>query len=166
VSWTEKVLHRFNPANSYEAWPMAGLIFDNNGQLFGTTHEDTVFRLSLNSRRPGSWSETILYSFKGTGASYALDAPLIFDVAGSLYTTAYVGSGGSADGNVFRLRPPSGNRKSWTIDVLYSFGGSPDGALPSAGLIFDKHGSLYSTTQAGGTGQACQGCGTVYEVYP
>jgi len=166
-AWTESVMYRFNPARSYEAWPMAGLIMDGNGHLFGTTHEDTVFRLAPNSKRKGSWTETILYSFKGKGASYALDAPLIFDSTGSLYTTAYAGSGGSLNGNVFRLRPPTGNGSVWTIDVLYSFAGSPDGALPAAGLIFDQRGDLYSTTQSGGTGQACQGgCGTVYEVSP
>jgi hypothetical protein len=164
-AWAEKVIHRFNPGHSYEEWPMAGLIIDKNGHLFGTTHEDTVFRLSRSPKRRSSWSETILYSFKGKGASYALDAPLIFDATGSLYTTAYGGSGGSVDGNVFRLRPPANGDISWTIDVLYSFAGSPDGAWPAAGLIFDKHGNLYSTTQAGGSGQACQsGCGTVFEV--
>jgi len=163
-AWVEKVIHRFNPSDSYEAWPMAGLIMDRNGRLFGTTQEDTVFRLAPSSNSPGSWIETILYSFKGKGASYALDAPLIFDSTGNLYSIAYAGSGGSVDGNVFRLRPPTGNGNSWTIDVLYSFAGSPDGAWPAAGLIFDKHGSLYSTTQEGGSGQACQGgCGTVFE---
>jgi hypothetical protein len=166
-AWTENVMYRFNPARSYEAWPMAGLIMDRNGHLFGTTHEDTVFRLVPNSKRKGSWTETILYSFKGKGASYALDAPLIFDSTGNLYTTAYAGSGGSLNGNVFRLRPPSGNDSGWTIDVLYNFAGSPDGAWPAAGLIFNQHGDLYSTTQAGGAGQACQGgCGTVFEVSP
>jgi hypothetical protein len=166
-TWIENVIYRFNPARSYEAWPMDGLIMDRNGRLFGTTHEDTVFRFAPNSKRKGSWTETILYSFKGKGASYALDAPLIFDSTGNLYSTAYAGSGGSLNGNVFRLRPPTGNAGVWTIDVLYSFAGSPDGALPAAGLIFDQRGDLYSTTQAGGTGQSCQGgCGTVFEAFP
>jgi hypothetical protein len=165
-AWTENVMYRFNPARSYEAWPMAGLITDRNGHFFGTTHEDTVFRLAPNSKRKGSWTETILYSFKGRGASYALDAPLIFDSTGNLYSTAYAGSGGSVDGNVFKLRPPSTNGGVWTIDVLYSFLGSPDGALPAAGLIFDQRGDLYSTTQTGGSGQCQGGCGTVFEVSP
>ena len=166
-AWVEKVIHRFNPVNSYEAWPMAGLIMDKSGRLFGTTHEDSVFRLAPSSKSAGSWTETILYSFKGTGASYALDAPLTFDTTGDLYTTSYTGSGGSADGNVFRLRPPTRNGDGWMIDVLYSFAGSPDGAWPAAGLIFDKSGSLYSTTQAGGSDQSCQsGCGTVFKVSP
>jgi hypothetical protein len=164
-TWAEKIIHRFNPANSYEGSPMAGLIMDRNGRLFGTT-QGTVFRLERNSKRPGSWTETILY-FNGKGVSYVMDGPVIFDSTGNLYSTAYSGYGGSIDGNVFRLRPPTGNGNSWAIDVLYIFAGSPDGAWPAAGLIFDKHGSLYSTTQAGGNGQACQsGCGTVFEVSP
>jgi uncharacterized repeat protein (TIGR03803 family) len=165
--WTEKVVYRFNPARSYEAWPMDGLIMDKEGHLFGTTHEDTVFRLVPSSKKPGSWTETILYSYKGKGPSYALDAPLIFDSAGNLYSTVYAGSGGSVNGNVFKLRPPSGKGKDWTIDVLHDFVRSPDGEWPAAGLVFGKSGSLYGTTQAGGTGQACQsGCGTVFKVWP
>ena len=47
--------------------------------------------------------------------------------------------------------------------MLYNFEGSPDGASPAAGLTYDQHGELYSTTQAGGTGSACRGgCGTVF----
>jgi hypothetical protein len=99
---------------------MAGVILGRKGELYGTTHGDTVFRLTPTSERPGSWNETILYGFNGMGPSYALDAPLIFDSTGNLYSTAYAGSGGSTDGNVFQLRRPSGNGSDWTIDVLYS----------------------------------------------
>jgi hypothetical protein len=164
-AWVETVLHRIRPKNSVGELPMAGVIMDRKGNLFGTTHEDTVFRLTPSSRRPSSWVETILYGFDGQGPSYSLDAPLIFDLTGNLYSTAYAGSGGSVDGNVFRLKRPDGNSGNWTIDVLYSFEGSPDGALPAAGLTFDGHGGLYSTTESGGTGSACQGgCGTVFKV--
>jgi len=166
-AWAETVLHRFHPKNSVDEFPTAGLIIGVKGKLYGTTHGDTVFRLTPSSKRLGSWNETILYGFTGKGPSYALDAPLIFDSTGNLYSTAYAGSGGSVDGNVFKLKPPIVKGGIWTIDVLYSFAGSPDGALPAAALIFDQRGSLYSTTQAGGSGQACQGgCGTVFEVSP
>jgi hypothetical protein len=166
-AWTEKLIHRFNPTKSYEAWPMDGLMMDKKGRLLGTTHEDTVFRLSASSKNPGSWTETLLYSFTGNGPSYALDAPVIVDATGNLYSTVYSGSGGSPNGNVFRLRPSTKKGKEWTIDVLYNFAGAPDGAWPAAGLIFDNQGSLYSTSQAGGSGQACQsGCGTVFELSP
>ena len=165
-NWMESVIHRFDPTNSYEAWPMDGLTLSKSGYLFGTTHEDTVFRLAPSSKGQGHWNETILYSYNG-GPSYALDAPVVFDAGGNLYTTAYGGRGGSVDGNVFKLHPPAGKQREWTIDVLYSFAGSPDGALPAAGLIFDTHGTLFSTTQSGGTGQSCQGgCGTVFQILP
>ena len=87
------------------------MILDGKGNLYGTTHEDTVFRLTPST---GSWHETILYGFDGKGASYALDAPLIFDSAGSLYSTIYAGSGGSVDGNVFKLKPPARRAKPGT----------------------------------------------------
>jgi uncharacterized repeat protein (TIGR03803 family) len=50
---------------------------------------------------------------------------------------------------------------------LYSFcarGGShcTDGDDPEAGLIMDKSGSLYGTTESGGT----HGCGTVFALKP
>ena len=86
---------------------MAGLTLHGNGRLFGTTHEDTVFRLELSSKTPGSWTETILYSFKGKGASYALDAPLIFDSTGNLYSTVYAGSGWVRRRKRFQVASPN-----------------------------------------------------------
>ena len=59
---------------------------------------------------------------------------------------------------------------TWQEQVLYSFQGGSDGIQPG-GVIFDKqgnmYGNIYSTTQVGGTGQACYGgCGTVFELTP
>jgi hypothetical protein len=177
AEWKEKVLYSFQGGTDGST-PAGGVIFDKAGNLYGLTIYGgstacppgwcgTYYQVSPPQQEGGAWTETILYHFNGQGASYALDAPLTFDSTGGLYTTAYAGSGGSPDGNVFRLRPPSENGSGWTIDVLYRFGGSPDGAWPTAGLAFDKNGTLYSTTQAGGSGQSCQsGCGTVFKVSP
>jgi uncharacterized repeat protein (TIGR03803 family) len=49
-----------------------------------------------------------------------------------------------------------------TYKALYEFKGSPDGANPSAGLIFDAAGNLYGTTTGGGTSNA----GTVFKLTP
>ncbi|HLW69834.1 MAG TPA: choice-of-anchor tandem repeat GloVer-containing protein [Candidatus Binataceae bacterium] len=46
--------------------------------------------------------------------------------------------------------------------ILWSFRNGADGILPSAGLIMDASGNLYSTTLGGGT----QAAGTVFEVTP
>ena len=47
--------------------------------------------------------------------------------------------------------------------MLHAFTGSPDGADPASGMIFDQAGNLYGTTQFGG---CSLGCGTVFELTP
>jgi len=54
--------------------------------------------------------------------------------------------------------------------VLYTFTGTPDGALPVGGLVLDAKGNLYGVTFQGGQGGlACYesgaiGCGTVFKL--
>ena len=50
----------------------------------------------------------------------------------------------------------------WNETILYSFAGSPDGAHPYAGLLWDSAGNLYGTTEQGGTHAA----GTVFMLAP
>jgi uncharacterized repeat protein (TIGR03803 family) len=54
--------------------------------------------------------------------------------------------------------------------VIYTFQGGNDGATPAAGVIADKAGKLYGTTQYGGGGNcsvpSASGCGTVFELSP
>lgn len=58
-----------------------------------------------------------------------------------------------------------------TFQVLHTFTGGADGAIPVAGLTMDRAGNLYGATNAGGnTGSNCQfggeanGCGTVFKL--
>ena len=52
---------------------------------------------------------------------------------------------------MFKLKPKSDG--TWTESMLYKFkGGARDGYAPFAGLIFDKAGNLYGTTDFGGSG--------------
>lgn len=59
-----------------------------------------------------------------------------------------------------------------SFTLLHAFAGSPDGAVPVAGLIQDSAGNLYGTTQQGGnTGGACansgmNGCGVIFKIDP
>jgi len=48
--------------------------------------------------------------------------------------------------------------------VVHSFGGT-DGEFPTAGLI-DVNGTLYGTTEEGGTGDCSVGCGTAFALDP
>ena len=157
--WTKTVLHTFgNPDGTY---PGGDLLFDQAGNIYGTTAEGglnsygTVYKLAPSD---GGWTENILYSFTvGVGGNYPIEG-VIFDSVGNLYGTASQG-GTYAAGTVFQLTP-SGS--GWTENVLYSFRDGNDGGYPQAGLIFDTAGNLYGTTFMGGTGNG----GTAFELTP
>ena len=65
VVWTEKVLHNFGHGQD-GAYCQAGLIFDQAGNLYGTTvnggtyNQGTVFELTSTG---GIWSEKVLHNF-------------------------------------------------------------------------------------------------------
>ena len=168
-SWGEQLLHRFDRTNSDGGNPMAGLLLDSKGNLYGTTVNGgpgpggIAFRLAP-SEKSGRWKEAILHGFNDRGDDgYDPECSLIFDQAGNLYGTTNVSEIGFGD--VFRLKP-SGRNGTWVASVLHSFSAIPDGLFPAANLIFDKQGNLYSTTQQGGTGACPGGCGTVFEASP
>jgi hypothetical protein len=151
--WKETILCRLDDN------PSAGMIFDGEGHLYGTT-VGTVFRLD-----PPRWEETILHTF-GEDA-FGPEGSLIFDKDGNLYGTTNVGSGQALLGSAFRLNKPDQKTGRWTFTLLHGFPGPPDGEFPAANLTFDINGNLYSTTQHGGTGASCwANCGTVFEISP
>ncbi len=176
--WTEKVLHSFNFNGTDGVQPLAGLIFDAAGNLYGTTLDGgphaygTVFVLTPTAG--GGWTEKVLHAFGNPGDGAELYAGLIFDAAGNLYGTTV--NGGTSDncrsynnlpgcGTVFELTSAGG---VWTETVLHSFNDNgTDGFYPEAGLILDAAGNLYGTTFEGGT-YSCigYGCGTVFELTP
>ena len=151
--WIEKVLHSFNFNGKDGAYPLAGLIFDEKGNLYGTTYAGgtngfgAVFEL-----RPvnGTWAEQVLHSFNPDGRDGALpEAGLIFDAKGNLYGTTLQG-GTYDDGTVFELMPNTNGK--WSEEVLHSFNvNSRDAAFPEASLVFDCEGNLYGTSYGGGT---------------
>ena len=194
-TWSETILYSFcsNYSNGLcldGAYPQAGLVIDGKGDLYGTTTYGgnqqqncgdsqgcgTAFKLSRPS--PGGvWTEKVLYSFCQMTVvnNHCRDggfpkSSLATDGAGNLYGTTSVG-GSNIDnaGTVFKL---SRGTKGWTETVIYNFCSlgkgnrvCPDGALPIAGVTFDKLGNLYGTTQAGGWKYA-GGKGLVYKLTP
>ena len=167
--WRETVLYSFcvnNVQNCPDgANPVAGLVFDSAGNLYGTTQNGgtyglgTIFQLIPQS---STWSESVLWSFGATGDGRAPLCDLIFGTSGKLYGTT---SGGGAynGGTVFRLVPHSGGQ--WSEEILLSFGpGTGNGYGPEAGITFDKAGNLYGTTLRGGSNGL--GLGVVYKLSP
>ena len=98
---------------------------------------------------------TVLYAFKGGSDGSNPNASLIIDAAGNLYGTTL--TSGSGVGTVFKLAPDGSET------VLHAFNGRKgDGALPYGGLIANKEGNLYGTTEYGGTHRG----GTVFKLSP
>ena len=169
-TWTEKVLHNFGGSKDGQ-YPTESLIFDGNGNLYGTTEGGgsfgdstqtkggTVFELSPKSG--GGWTEAVVHSF-GSGTDGAVPrSNLILDKTGNLYGTTMQG-GTQAWGTVFEVSPKSGG--GWTEKILHNFdpGNFTDGAQPVGGLIFDDTGNLYGATTSGGS----ESGGVAFELAP
>lgn len=113
----------------------------------------------------GPNKEKVLYSFCSNQncTDGAFPRARLIEVNGTLYSTTSLGGvydGGA--GTVFTLDPKTGKEK-----VIYSFCSQLegtdclDGSVPGASLI-DVNGTLYGTTEHGGTGEA----GTVFSIDP
>jgi uncharacterized repeat protein (TIGR03803 family) len=161
--WTESILYTFTGLSD-GGKPYAGLVFESTS-LYGTTldggthSQGAVFELSPPVKSGGAWTETVLYSFTGGRDGGKPYAGVVFNAAGSLFSTT--GSGGSGYGTVFELTPPEKAGAAWTESVLYTLGGGPGGSYARSGLIFDTTGNLYSTTGVGSANS-----GVVFELSP
>lgn len=148
--WTESPIYSFTGGNDgYE--PYSGVIFDNAGNLYGTTFEGganftgTVYELTLSG---AGWRETTLSSFVGE-SGYPFGG-VILDQQGNLYGTTIVG------GTAFELQPDDG---SWAYTLLHTFTGY---AGPAGSLTRDAAGNLYGTSEGDGLYQN----GTVFKLTP
>ena len=163
---TETVLYHFTGGID-GGTPYAGLVFDQAGNLYGTTKSGgmyghgTVYELTPSE---GSWTETVLYSFTGGQDGDSPYGGVIFDPAGNLWGTTYQGGDpGCGCGTVFEL---SLSESGWTFNLLHAFTGVSDGAYPTAGLVYGA-GNLFGTTQYGGLYKGlCEffGCGTIFSL--
>jgi uncharacterized repeat protein (TIGR03803 family) len=176
--YAEITLHTFAGGSDGRNPGSGGLVFDKDGNLYGTTLYGggagcngsgcgTVFELK---RSNGFVAETIVYSFMGETDGEYPNAGLTSDGAGIFYGTTISGGvdncSGYGCGTVFRLEPSD---TGWKESVLYSFTGGADGESSGSGVITDSSGNLFGTTNGGGNENGpCSpyGCGVVYEITP
>jgi hypothetical protein len=184
--YAETIIYSFKGSGD-GALPLATLVLDASGALFGTTSEGgagndrscggglggcgTIF--SLTPSESGTYSERLIHEFVDPFAGTIPTGGLIEDEnRGALYgTTAY---GGITNrrcypgdplgcGTVFKLGLESG----YPLTVLHRFTAGRDGAAPFSSLIADGRGALYGTTTLGGSLRCdgvseFKGCGTIF----
>jgi uncharacterized repeat protein (TIGR03803 family) len=132
------ILKSFPPVDGGNR-PLAGLVSDGAGNLYGTTSTSgtsgpgTVFKIAAD----GS-GYTTLHRF---GDAAEVVAGLVLDGTGTLFgVTKYGGAKGA--GNIFKLKSDGTG-----FAVLHSFDGSlSDGGNPVASLVLDSTNTLYGTT--------------------
>jgi uncharacterized repeat protein (TIGR03803 family) len=106
-AWRESVLHSFQGEPNDGYYPLASVIFDPAGNIYGVTdHGGTnnyygiVFELTPQSR---TYKEKVLWNFSGTDGNVP-GGNLVLDKAGNLYGTTESGGTRSA-GVVFKVTP-------------------------------------------------------------
>jgi uncharacterized repeat protein (TIGR03803 family) len=160
AGWTTSMIHRFTGGQD-GADPVAGLIADSEGNLYGTASaggtygHGTVFKLSPLSQ---GWKITVLHAFRSGNDGAQPTAPLVLDAAGNLYGTTVNGGSTKGGGTVFKVSPTSNG--GWRESVLYGFTGS-DGVYPEGGVTLDSSGNVYGTTLGGTFGH-----GNVFKLSP
>ena len=157
--WTETTLYSFTGGDDGSD-PFGGLIFDQAGNLYGSTSAGgsgqggTIFELSPSG---DGWIFQTLCSFVGIAGGYGPESALTMDAAGNIYGTTYA-DGAFGGGSVFKATRYGNN---WTCTDLYDFQGDT-GAYPIGGVAVDANGNIYGTASRSGTDND----GVIWEITP
>ncbi|HLI47146.1 MAG TPA: choice-of-anchor tandem repeat GloVer-containing protein [Chthonomonas sp.] len=153
------VLYNFSAPNSNEqnadgAYPVAGLVQDSRGVLYGTTSsggtngDGVVFKIDPHTAN----SYTVLHTFSGNdGAAPQTSLTLM---GSTLYGTTAGGTTSGA-GEIFSI-----NTDATNFQILYAFTGGIDGSDPASPLLAGPNGVLYGTTYSGGY----NGNGVIFQI--
>ena len=192
-TWDYSVIHNFqyDGVTYFDgAQPIASMVIDKGGQLYGTTNfggNGPCVDNGIGSRYPkgqppvgcgtvfqlipggsGTWIEKILYNFQG-GADEALPAAaVLLDHKGNLYgTTSFGGAAGRTIINTLNIGGCGivfslirAANGQYTHNTLYTFQAQNDGANPQSSLLLDRAGNLYGTAPG-----ALQGYGSASAVF-
>jgi len=146
--WMERVLYSFMGGSSDGANPVSGVIFDQSGNLWGTTFlggrgAGTAYQLTPSG---GGWQESFLHKFEYSVDGALPQGGLVLD-SGDLYGTTERGEllRGYFGGTLFQIRHSTGG---WTLSTQCVFLGTDyNRDLGSeASLAIGPDGTLYGTT--------------------
>lgn len=161
VPWVETLLYSFGGNAQFGpngASPIAGVVFDSKGNIYGTTKAGgvkgagTVYELVAPANGKGAYKEHVVFNFNGENGA-APKSSLIMDSLGYLYGTTY-GGGANGEGAVFESNAhaaitkttltsspnPSIQGQAVTFTATVT---SSNGTLPPDGenVLFDKIGN-------------------------
>jgi len=154
-SWSETDIHDFcnqPPVCSDGAYPLGGLIFDPEGNAYGTTSYGGTAQsygvvYKLTPRGDGTFSQSVIWLLPGTGQTSYPEASLTLDNNGRLFGTAAGNPVFGGFGSAFALSHTNGTGAG---RVLYSFHAESDGGSPDTRLVLDHHHNLYGMAAEGG----------------
>ena len=163
----------FQVLHSFQGWdgasPVAPVILDNRGNIYGTTIAGGATSVRGASRCTSEGCGTVfvmneagreiaLHSFEGADGAYPF-AGILRDSRGNLFGTTSQGG----------RTPRACNRQGCGVafrfsaegkKIEYDFQGAPDGSDPQPSVVEDSAGNLYGTTFYGGK----NGLGTVFKI--
>lgn len=163
TKWTETILYDFcaQPNCADGRQPLAGVVQDQSGDLYGTTsfsdiegESGTLYKFHLG-RHP---KFSVLHSFCQTDcADGATPDALTFDLLGNLIGTTLRGKSGTV-GALFSVDL---RRRDGSLTVLHEYC-CTDGSAASGAVAVDRKGNLFGTTSGGGAHFG----GVVFELTP
>ncbi len=158
-------LHSFSYISGH--YPVGALVQAIDGNLYGTTNGDGFFgsdmAFKISIQPPYTLTPLHVFDFYSDGGFP--NGGLVQAADGYFYGTAeYGGSSSNCSfdrcGTVFKMTPDG------QLTPMHSFAGT-DGGVPIGPLVLATDGTLYGTTEEGGTGLNCtEGCGTVFQIIP
>ena len=161
--WNINFIHHFANllgGNGDASEPLAGMILDDAGNLYGTSLGGGVYTagavFELSPSQGGGWQEQVIHSFAGNTDGYIPYGILAFGPSNTLYGTTQFGGGlGQCFyhvlaycGTIFKM---SGSGSNWSESTYLSFDNAgPFGFTPVTGVLVSADGTLYATSQVGG----------------
>jgi uncharacterized repeat protein (TIGR03803 family) len=161
--WSYKNLHTFKGQPDDAVGGQRLLLRDGaligNAYTGGKNSLGAVYRFALPVDPATKGTFKLLHSFKGNPDGSRPVGGIVADADGTLYVAT--SEGGRNEGAVFSFTPRPSPATGYDAQRLRSFRKFALGRQPFAGVVLDRKGALFGTTEEGGPGQ-----GVVFKLTP